>query len=242
WWVFTEDKQKLVCAIDLNGLQPANQEQHLYCADYGAFEVKLVDFPQITQVDSESNKRYVLLLSEPNAHVLSVDKTAHNLNYEYRMPDKITTPHSDVGQDREGRQVLFWGWYDPYGNMTYLSTGYLNKGVKITRPVEEGGGLSLLYPLYTGHVSTGMHFGCNWSGYCVVSSYGVPATETAGIPSYPIADIKAGSCVVQMVVPHPFTDGSRVVIGGAGEMSDVNGVSKIRVIDAKSFVLEGRTC
>ena len=112
WWVFTEPNAKLVCAIDLNVLAPANQEDHLFCSSYSALGIQLLDFPQITQVDRESKKRYVLLFSAPRAHAFSVNIATRKLDYEFEMPKEITTPHSDVGQDEGGRQVLFWTWYD----------------------------------------------------------------------------------------------------------------------------------
>jgi hypothetical protein len=241
WWVFTEPKEKLVCAIDLNGLTPANQEDHLFCAGYLELGLKFVDFPQITQVDSESGKRYVLMLSEPRAHVFSVNTAARKLDYEFEMPAEITAPHSDVGQDSRGRQVFYWAWYDRYGDKAYAATALLNKREKMIRPIEEGGGLSLLFPMFAGGIRTDHHFGCNWSGYCVQSGYSDPVP--GGIPNWTVTNVQSGTpCVVQISPNHPFKDGGKMVIGGVGEMSGVNGISTVRAIDARTFALEGRTC
>ena len=240
WWVFTDGKQSMVCALDLNDLKPANQEEHLFCASYAKLGLRLVDFPQVTQVDRESGKRYVLILSEPRAHVFSVNTEAKNLAYEFEMPSEIITPHSDVSQDDEGRQVLFWNWYDPYGNKTFVASAQLNKREKMTRPVEEGGGLSLLYSVYGGAFWSDYHFGCNWSGDCVTSGYVV--STPGGIPNWTVADVKSGSsCVVQLASDHPFRTGMEVAVGGVGEMSGVNGVGRVRVIDSRTLELD-RSC
>jgi hypothetical protein len=239
WWVFTEIEQKLVCAIDLNNLTRANQEDHIYCATYAPLNLTNIDFPQVTQVDSESGKRYVLLLGEPRAQVFSVNVAEKKLDYEYPTPVEIKTPHSDVGQDSQGRQVLFWTWYDAYGDMPYAATSYLNRGAKMNRPVEEpGGGLRLLYPLYGGRQATDVHFGCNWSGYCVLSSY--RASVPGGIPVLAIADVQTtgANCVIKTTNAHTFADGSSVAIGGTSEMTGVNGVSPIHVIDSRTLQLD----
>ncbi|MEQ1948711.1 MAG: hypothetical protein ABL995_16095 [Bryobacteraceae bacterium] len=240
WWVFTDQKVKMVCAIDLKGLIPANQEEHLYCTSYGALGVGVIDFPQVTQIDSESKKRYVLLLAEPRAHVFTVDTAQHKLTYEFEMPPQITTPHSDVGQDAKGRQLLFWAWYDPYGNKSFAATGLLNRGPQLVRPLEEGGGLALLFPMPEGF-RWDAHYGCNWKAECVVSIYSDPVP--GGIPNWTITDVRAGSpCVVQFEGDTPFKDGTQIAIGGVGEMRGVNGVHKLRVLDRRTVVLDGQAC
>lgn len=241
WWVITEPKEKLVCALDLNGLMPANQEAHLFCSSYSALGIRLVDFPQITQIDSESKKRYVLLLSEPRSHVFSVNTVSRKLEYEYEMPAEITTPHSDVSQDSHGRQVLFWAWYDRFGDKSFSATSLLNKREKMTRPIEEGGGLALLFPIYAAGIRTDAHFGCNWSGYCVQSLYADPVP--GGIANWTITDVKSGTpCVLRVSSDHPFKDGDQAVIGGVGEMSGVNGLHVVKIIDSRTLDLEGKTC
>ncbi|MEQ1885793.1 MAG: hypothetical protein ABL967_12080 [Bryobacteraceae bacterium] len=241
WWVFTEPKVKMVCAVDLNGLVPANQEEHLYCASYAELSANVVDFPQVTQIDSESKKRYVLLLSDPRAHVFAVEPAQHKLTYDFEMPSEIKTPHSDVGQDSQGRQVLFWTWADRFGNKAFIATGLLNKGPKLVRPVEEGGGLSLLFPIPDSGARTDAHFGCDWHAHCVASFYSEVVAK--GIPNWTISNVRPGpSCVVQFETDTPFKDGASIAIGGVSEMQGVNGVHKVKVLDPRTVVLDGKDC
>ena len=76
----------------------------------------ILDFVQITQVDRESAKRYFLavglLSGRGGSQVFSVGTSS--LNYEYPL-DVEGSPHSDVGQDRQGRQILFWNYSQIYG-------------------------------------------------------------------------------------------------------------------------------
>ena len=240
WWVFVEEKQKQVCAIDLNGLAPNNQEDHLYCMGYARLGIQILDFPQVTQVDAISKKRYVLILAAPRAQVLSVNAASHSLTLEYQMPGGLSTPHSDVGQDSSGQQVFFWTWYDPHGDKNYIATAALNKNELMLRPVEEGGGLKLIYPLFTGGQITDTHFGCNWRGYCVASFYRELSPETKGIPSLAINEVRSGApCVVRTAVNHGFRTGQSVAIGGGGGVTNLNGVKPVQVVDARTLSLTG---
>lgn len=238
WWAFRDNNS--LCAVNLNGLMVSNQEAQTFCTSLAPYGLTDIDFTQITQVDVESRKRYVVLLSAPKGHVFSVGATG--LDYEYPLPtgnqDISVEPHSDVGQDSEGRQIFFWQWYTPYDNRYYLATAQLNKGADMTRPIEEGGGLRILYNSDSGNFFTDAHYGCTWKGVCVFTPF------TGGdTPVYQISAVTAGNpCSITTAVSHGLSTGTAVQIGGAAGITSINGVFTATVTGSNSLTLNGHTC
>ena len=244
WWVFRDaDSFNTVCAVNLNGLTTGNQESKTFCGDLTSLSITDFDFPQITQVDSDTQKRYVVTMTAPATHVFSVGPTT--LSYEYMFPtntiDEVSvTPHSDVGQDSEGRQIFFWSWYTAYDNRYYLSAAYLNKGTSLTRPVEEsGGGLRILYVSDPNNFTTGEHFGCNWRGVCVSSYYG----NSAGLTAHRVSAVTPGTpCALTTATAHGYSSGTSKLIGGALGITSINGVFTITQTGSNTLTLDGHTC
>jgi len=241
WWVFRDSAGSTLCAVNLNGLSPSTQESKTFCTGLSSFGFTDIDYPQVTQVDSESRKRYVLVIAAPVAHVFSVGRTG--LDYEYPVPtgaeDVPIEPHSEVGQDAEGRQIFFWQWYSPYDNRSYLAAAQLNKGADMTRPVEEGGGMRLLYLSDPANFNTDAHYGCTWRGACVFTPYG----NASGISVTQISAVTAGTpCAITTASAHGLTNGASVLIGGGLGTTGMNGVFSISVTGTNTFTLTGQTC
>jgi hypothetical protein len=242
WWAFRDGSNfNTMCAVNLNGLTTSNQESKTFCGNLSALNLTDFDFTQITQVDSETRKRYVIAVAAPQGHVFSVGATG--LDYEYPLPtgsdDISAEPHSDVGQDSEGRQIFFWNWYTPYDNRYFLAAAQLNKGADMTRPVEEGGGLRLLYLSDPGNFNTDAHFGCTWKGVCSYTPYG----NSGGISVGQISSAAAGNpCAVTTASPHGFNNGAQVMIGGGAGMDGINGIFTISVTGTTTFTLTGQSC
>ncbi|MFN0104521.1 MAG: hypothetical protein ACKV2U_20840 [Bryobacteraceae bacterium] len=234
WWAFLEGTT--VCAVDLNELSTGNQEVKTFCANVSSFALNNVDFPQITQVDRESGKRYVLLISAPQGLVFSVG--SGELNYEYPLILPGAEPHSDVGQDDNGRQIFFWNFPEIYGNKTYLASMQLNKGANMLMPVEAGGGLRLLYPSEPGDLSTDGHFGCTWRGVCVFSPYG----NSSGIPAKNITAVIPGTPCRINSKDHGYLSGDSILIGGATGAPSINGVFSVTALGPNTYGLNGHTC
>ncbi|MBL8236979.1 MAG: hypothetical protein JNM66_06145 [Bryobacterales bacterium] len=239
WWAFSN--QRVVCAVDLNGLTRMSQESHTYCSDTSYVGVKEIDYVQVTQVDKGSRKRYLVVLSAPRGHVFGI---ANNiLSYDYALPsgpgEIAIEPHSDVTEDSNGNQILFWNYYDPYSNRYALASGMLNKRELISRPVEENGGLRLLYPTDSGNWMVDAHFGCNWAGLCTYTPYGSVGTLKA--PS--ISSIQQGpSCVAKTIGAHELATGDPILIAGAKGVTSINGPSTVTVLSSTSFSINGRSC
>ena len=234
WWAFMEGD--VACALNLNDLSVDTQESKTFCTNFKAFGLNNVDFPQITQVDSESGQRYVVLIGAPRGLVFSVGEDG--LNYEYPLLLPGAQPHSDVGQDEDGRQIFFWSFPDIYGNVTYLATMRLNKGADMLHPVEAGGGLRLLYPSDPGDFNTDGHYGCTWRGVCVFTPYG----NSGGIEAKKITATTPGDSCGIISQGHGYaTDGS-IVIGGANGITDINGVFRVTVTGPNTYTLNGQSC
>jgi len=230
-----------ICAIQIAGLTTANQESHIFCADYSALGIT-PDFPQVTQVDKESRKRYVLIIGSPQKPVWSVGATG--LDFEYFIPEGPYgidgTPHSDVGQDEQGRQVLCWHWEDTQVNAVSFACAALNKGLDIAKPVEVGGGLRILNTVQITTVYDG-HFGCNWRGQCVSELYG--GTGTGGLTAYKISAVVAGTpCAITTERAHGYSTGNTALIGGGEGITSINAQHTITVTGATTFTLDGHTC
>jgi hypothetical protein len=87
WLALWSEPEHTVCAVNLaNGTQ--------YCADYLAAETRaavvpftFVDFSMVTDIDTGTNKRYVMLVAYPSLGVWSVDMAGGKLHFESRGPE-----------------------------------------------------------------------------------------------------------------------------------------------------------
>lgn len=240
WWAFRDagSFSGYVCAVNLNGLTTGNQESKTFCASMSGLSLTDIDFTQVTQVDSESGKRYVVVIAAPSAHVWSVGESA--LTYEYAVPtsnagDITAEPHSDIGQDEQGRQVFWWWWYDPYGSTYFNGSVQLNKGADMTRPVEEGGGLRIHAKTHPGNFTTDAHWGCTWRGVCVGTSY----MESAGVVAKQIQSITAANPCQINSTSHGYSTSNSVQIGGAAGtgVSNMNGIHTVTVLNANAYTI-----
>lgn len=242
WWVIW-DGGVSVCAVNLNGIiavgeAGANQESRTYCLDATGLGLINLDFPQITKVDRGTGKRYVVLMADPAAHVYSVGATA--LDYEYAiptgLPNMVAQPHSDVGEDADGTQVLFYIFYDPYGTGWYPAILRLSAGTLLEQPAEIGGGLRILYPKRFG-AATDSHVGGNGRGSFILSSYSNQQSARR-IPSVTAAN----PCQIATTGDHGYTTGNTVQIGGALGITSINGEWTITVTGATTYTLDGHNC
>lgn len=240
WWAFRNSATNAgdICAVNLNGLTTGNQSSKTFCASMSSLSLTDIDFTQITQVDSESNKRYVIAVAAPSAQVWSVGSSG--LVYEYPIPsgnggDVTVEPHSDVGQDEMGRQVFWWNWYDPYGNRYYLGAIQLNKGAEMTRPVEAGGGLRILALDNPADFTTDAHFGCTWRGVCTYTPYG----NSGGITAKQIQSITAANPCQINSTSHGYSSSDSVQIGGAAGtgVSAMNAIHTVTVVSANAYTI-----
>jgi hypothetical protein len=174
WLSFFAPKENQVCALDLNTVKT-------YC---GAIPQNVgVDYTTMSKgVDRVSGFRYVVLVPTGGPFVLyTVDQTAGRLNLAGRGPenvmmsggnrDGICDPgeqcikgsHSDTMADSAGNQFLVLGLEEqaPCGFSMY--TIQLAKGAQMGIPVELGGGLKRVFPLFRCGRSdawTDDHMGC----------------------------------------------------------------------------------
>ena len=248
WWVFSSGTY--LCAVNLNNLSPGTQEAQTNCADLTPRNLSYLDFAQVTQVDSESKKRYVTVMAQPANHLYSVASGV--LQYEGQIPtgsaDVWASAHATIGQDSEGRQILFWQYAEIYGAKSFLASALLNKGQYMTRPIEEGGGLRFLYPSDPGNFTTDAHFGCTWRGVCVFTPY----SGLNGVKANSIVSVASGDgCAVVTQAAHGFATGATVLIGGAismdpldgGAVPDmINGMATVTVTGPNAFTLDNRSC
>lgn len=231
WWAF-RDASTLsgdICAVNLFTATT-------YCASLAPYSLSDLDFTQVTQVDIVSKKRYVVGIAAPDSVVFSVGTSS--LTYEYTIPgggsDFPAEPHSDVGQDEKGRQVLCWNWAEVNGDKTYYGCMQLNKGSLLTRPLEEGGGLSILW-LSQAVSETDAHFGCTWRGLCVYTPYG----NSNGITAKLIASITPANPCVITSTGHGYSTSNSVLIGGAlgTAVSALNAVHTVTVLTGDTYTV-----
>jgi hypothetical protein len=238
WWAFRDNTSfNNACTVNLN-------TGATYCADTSALGISDFDFTQVTQVDSESGKRYVVILTAPRGHVYSVG--ASGLNYEYAITtfgadgswtysDMTAEPHSDVGQDEKGRQIFFWNWLNEDGLRGYIASLQLNKGALLTQPVEMGGGLRILWHSTGQMGSTDAHFGCTWRGVCSYSPYG----NSAGVATARLQSITPGNPCQINSASHGYSSTNSVLIGGADGtgVELLSGVHTVTVLDGGAYTI-----
>jgi hypothetical protein len=252
WWGFFAEKERKVCAVDLNDLTANNQPGKTYCASYGDIPLPpaFIDFVLVSEPD-RLGKRYVVMLASPAAAIWSVNTSTGSLDFERHLEEPqrkqnndngicekgevcVMTPHSDLGRDEDGNVVLFMEWTEIYRNQIYLVTLQLNKGKDAFRPIEEGGGMRILYPTNT---NGGMHFGCT-TGVCVFSSWSgapVPLLAISGATQAQPAEITTSA-------DHPWNTGDRVLIEGARGNTCVNGIWTVAKVSGRKFFLDGSDC
>lgn len=186
WISFWAPEQRQLCALDLNMVKT-------YCANYatlGAVPVSFVDFTLISRgVDSQSGKRYVLLMSNPAMAVFSVNLSAGRLDPEFRGPEDpegngnhngacdpgencFGAPHADIFEDSNGIQYLVATTDTRTPCERALATYQLNKGNAMRLPVELGGGKRTVMTVFKcGTTWGGDHIGCAKSApYCAIST------------------------------------------------------------------------
>jgi hypothetical protein len=256
WWVFYASTESQICAVNLNGLTTVNQASKTYCSSYASLPLGTftnIDFAQTSMVDSGSGKRYVVMFGLPAAAVWSVNTGTGVLDWERYLGEEpqrnandddgvcetgencIMQPHATLGRDAAGNVVLLFDWTEIYGNKVFLTSLQLNKGNSIFRPVEEGGGMRLLYFI---NGPNGTHYGCNGSGYCIFSSFTgwqIPTRTVTGATSAKPARITTSAA-------HPWSDGNKVVVDLVGGNTCVNHVWTVTYVDSTHFDLYGSDC
>lgn len=235
WWVFVDQGTTRVCAVNLTGLTTGTQEAQTYCANYSTTTLASIDYPNITQVDSESRKRYVAVMGSPHDEVWSVNLTTGVLDYEY----EITTggmafpggpPHSDTGQDEFGRQFMYLYQSSAWQN-NWLSKFYFNKGPDFSLPVTVGGGFAAIAE--TSYGADG-HFGCAWNAACVMeSSYYYNQTAQA------VTTLTTGSPCQINKTSHGYSTSNSIQIGGAlgSGATVINGIWTITVLNVNAYTI-----
>jgi len=258
WWVFVAGTESLVCAVNLNGLTTVNQSSKTYCASYTALPLGTftnIDFPQVSMTDSTSGKRYVTVMGLPAAGVWSVNTGTGVLDWERYLGEKpqqnandddgvcevgevcITQPHCTLGRDASGNVILYVAFEDIWGgSQSYQSTLQLNKGNDIYRPVEEGGGMRILWAIIGVH---DQHLSCNGAGYCSMAEFGSPW----GIPVRTITGATQGKpAEITTSASHPWANGDKVVVDQVTGNTCVNGIWTITKTAAATFTLDGSDC
>jgi hypothetical protein len=196
WLAFWAQEEHQVCAVDMGQLRT-------YCTDYTAPQPAShvpwgsIDYILITKgKDSDTGKRYVVLMMEPALGVFSVNEEKGTLEFENRSPEIpagmmggdsgkgnkdgicdpgegcITTPHADVFEDRGKQYLLLSMGFDQPACEADLISLDLSKGTNMLTAVEQGGGRRTIMKQFgCGLTWSSLHFGCarSHSAYCVIS-------------------------------------------------------------------------
>jgi len=192
WLSFVAPRERRVCALDVGA-------KTTYCGDVPAGVD--VDYVTISKgVDRASGMRYVVLIPGEGAFaVYAVNAQAGRLDLVARGPENIVAgegnldgicdpgepclkgSHSDIMEDSAGNQLLVLAidGQTPCGVSIY--TIQLNKDRRMGLPVELGGGLKRVFPLFRcGAEDTwvDLHIGCAKAApYCVVSTTSEPYSK-----------------------------------------------------------------
>ena len=192
WIAFTDKETSRICALDLNNVRT-------YCAAVPAGVT--VDYPNMSKgVDRASGQRYVMLIGSGPFTLYTVNFAEGRLDLAGRGPEAIMMDggnrngvcepgepcigagHSDTFEDSEGNQLALMGLEEqsPCGYSLY--TLQLNKGAQMGLPVEVGGGLRRVFPLFRcggQDVWADYHAGCaKAASYCVISTTIQPFNRT----------------------------------------------------------------
>ncbi len=187
WIPFVESSKGQACAYSVD-------DDRTFCGDYSAVPrgPHRVDFAQIAKgVDSQSGKRYFLLVSTPVMMVFSVNEGAGTLEFENYGPetaigrgdrDGVCEPgdqcigslHLDTFEDSNGLQHFITS-VESFAVCGFsLYSFQLNRGPAIGAPVELGGGAKKMLQMYRcGGMDrwNDMHIGCaKASPHCVVAT------------------------------------------------------------------------
>lgn len=171
WIPFFALAEKQICVFDPN-------RANTYCNSYGpAVTGKNYDPSNdaaiITKgVDSQSNKRYVILASRPIA-IYSVNNATGKLDFE--TLGTVPGDHIDVFEDTGGIQYVFMALETATPCEFAVTTLQLNKGKDIYTLQENGGGRKRVFPLYNcgeAHPNwADWHAGCaKFAPYCVITT------------------------------------------------------------------------
>lgn len=187
WASFFAPTERSVCAVHL-------ESGKTYCASYANIRggPYVPDYSTISKgVDSQSGKRYVLLMASPATLIFTVNEAGGNLELDYWGAERPTsqgnldgncdpgevcfgTQHADTFEDSDGIQYLATAdeLFNPCG--FYLVTYRLNAKSHPGERVELGGGMRVVMQLYRCGGTDNwadLHIGCAKSSpYCVVST------------------------------------------------------------------------
>jgi len=155
---------RTLCAVNITGLTPANQESHIRCASYDSGGMSDVNYVDMAKLDSVSKKHYLLASAVPSSVVFSIG--AKGLDVEYALPsgpfDYGITPHSAIGSTPDGQAFVVWSRYNT-ANRYDVVAAFFNKGAKLMDSAV------YLYPSNLG--GSGAHFGATAKGVIVHSIY-----------------------------------------------------------------------
>ncbi len=184
WISFHAPKQRKVCALDTAALET-------YCGDLPASGT--VDYTTMSKgVDRGSGLRYVVVIGPRPFLLYAVNTQTKKLDVAGMGPENVVMTggnrdgvcdpgeacvggsHSDTFEDAEGNQYLAAGYESQSPCEFSLFSLRLNAGAKMGLPVESGGGLKRILPLFRcGGQDTwaDYHLGCaKRAPYCVVST------------------------------------------------------------------------
>ena len=183
WLAFYASPENQICTVDLNTVTT-------YCADVPA---RGLDYPTMAKgVDANTGKRYVVaIMNAPPFLLYSVNMAENRLDLEMEGPENVLMDkgnhnglceagescigggHSDTMEDSQGNQYLV-GALEGQSPCEYaLYSIRLGAGAQMGLPVEFGGGLKRLMPLFRcGGVDhwVDFHTGCaTLAPDCVIS-------------------------------------------------------------------------
>ena len=262
WWAFFAPAELEVCAVNLNGLTTGNQASKTYCASYSGLlggDGEHVDCVHVSMPDVVTGTRYVTMMRGTAAAVWSVNLgtgTLDSFRYLGEKPQQnandddgvceaaetcIAEPHCTIGRDATGNVVLYTYFEDIWGGSSYRVSLQLNKAGEIYRPVEEGGGMRILWAegaSWAGGVHD-THVGCNGAGYCSLAEFGspwdIPVRTITGATQAKPAEITTSAS-------HPWVNGDKVVVDQVTGNTCVNGIWTITKTAAATFTLDGSDC
>ena len=190
WVPIFAPQEKQLCAVNL-------ATADTYCTSYANLSgppiVGPVDFVNISKgVDSQSGKRYVVMHITPAVAVFSVNLAAKRLDFEFRGPEDPESTgnhdgicdvgercyggpaasHAETMEDSAGIQYIVDLKETSNPCQEGLITLQINKGQKLLTPVELGGGLRAVMPVFQCGVPwPDDHVGCaKRAPYCVIST------------------------------------------------------------------------
>lgn len=227
-----------ICLIDGNGLSPANQESKTFCADMAlSGRTGGVDFTSVTL--PEPNGDRLALAIANGAGVYRLRAGATSLEFWYNIDDadsKFSGNHSDVTSDKSGRSRLSWQYSEVFASGQYYASVILGKGYPDYRnAIETGGGQQIFYYLDS-PTSTPYHVGCNDSGQCVYSMYGVTGATLPQVTS--VASVVDGGalCTLTTTGAHNIVNGTQIQVAYSN-LTAINGVWTATVLTSTTLTI-----